>query len=333
MQALNRRRFLAAASAAVAATTTNSGLILPASVTHAAVKPATADSLPMQLYKSLTDEQRAKVCLPADHPRRQYVSNWWYIHPDYRIPATFNADQQELIQQIFDSLHNEQYIADVKKQVRLDQYGQAKNAPAAGFFGTPDSPDFEFIYTGHHVTRRCNAHSDKGSGFGGAPIFYGHYPHSEENMRDNFNEASDHPGNMYWYQGRIFNQFVQGLTAEQQATGLVSGDPRSEDPEQVILKTDKLAGLPCSTLTKDQQQLFLDTMKRMLAMFRADDVTATMQIIEERRLIEQLHVSWFAGRYDIGNDQVWDTWQIESPEMVWYFRGQPHIHAYFHLKK
>ena len=37
------------------------------------------------------------------------------------------------------------------------------------------------------------------------------------------------------------------------------------------------------------------------------------------------------GAYDIGNDKVWDVWQIEGPEMVWYFRGMPHIHGYFHL--
>lgn len=331
MFALPRRSFLAAAASTAA------GLVLPNStVRSVAATPVAAfssDPLPLQLYKSLSDEQRAKVCLPADHPRRQYVSNWWYIHPDYRIPATFNQDQQELIQRIFDSLHSSEYLADVKKQVRIDQYGQAKNAPAAGFFGTPDSPDFEFLYTGHHVTRRCSGLTDQGQGFGGAPIFYGHYPHSEENMRDNFNEASDHPGNPYWYQGRIFNEFVRGLTAEQQQQGLVGAEPRSEDPERVIQKSAPAHGLACSSLSADQKQLFLDTMKRMLAMFRADDVVATMQTIQERGLVDQLHVSWFAGRYDIGNDRVWDTWQIESPEMVWYFRGQPHIHAYFHLKK
>jgi len=335
MNMFERRRFLASAAVTAA------GLVLPAAAVRAATVTAPAmapvglsgsDSLAMQLYKSLSDEQRARVCLPADHPRRQYVSNWWYIHPDYRIPATFSQDQQELIQRIFDSLHSAEYLADVKKQVRIDQYGQAKNAPAAGFFGTPDSPDFEFIYTGHHVTRRCSGHSDQGQGFGGAPIFYGHYPHSEENMRDNFNEASDHPGNPYWYQGRIFNEFVQGLTAEQQKQGLVTAEPRSEDPAQVIQKSVPAQGLACAGLSPDQKRLFLDTMKRMLAMFRADDVVATMRSIEERGLVDQLHVSWFAGRYDIGNDQVWDTWQIESPEMVWYFRGQPHIHAYFHLK-
>ncbi len=332
MLLFNRRRFLATAG-------TTASVIGLAAIQSDAVaveqpgKAASSDSLPMQLYKSLSDEQRARVCLPVDHPRRHFVSNWWYIHPEHRIPATFNREQQELIQKIFDSLHSEEYLDDVKTQVRIDQYGQAKNAPAAGFFGTPDDDDFEFLYTGHHVTRRCNAHSDRGQGFGGAPIFYGHYPHSEENMRDNFNEASDHPGNPYWYQGRIFNQFVQGLTAEQQSQGLVTAEPRSEDPAEVIAMSPVSRGLACTSLSTDQQRLFLETMKQMLAMFRSDDVTATMQAIESRRLIQQMHVSWFAGRYDIGADRVWDTWQIESPEMVWYFRGQPHIHCYFHLKK
>ena len=77
---------------------------------------ASTDSLPMQLYKSLSDEQKLKVCLPMDHARRQFVSNWWYIHPDYRIPSSFDTNQQELIQKIFDSLHSSEYIEEVKKQ-------------------------------------------------------------------------------------------------------------------------------------------------------------------------------------------------------------------------
>ncbi len=328
MSHLDRRGFLRIAGA------TSAAAFVPGLGIHSgfAVDPPATDSLAMQLYKSLSDEQRQKVCLPIDHPRRQYVSNWWYIHPDHRIPATFNSDQQELIRRIFDSLHSAEYLADVRKQVRIDQYGQERNAPAAGFFGTPENDDFEFIFTGHHVTRRCNAHTDRGQGFGGAPIFYGHYPHSEENMRENFNEQKDHPGNLYWYQGRIFNEFVQGLAAVQQEQGLVTGDPRSESPEAVIAKTDSAAGLDCSTLSADQKQLLLTTMKRMLAMFRADDANATISDIERRGIVDRLHVSWYQGKYDIGSDGVWDTWQIEGPDLVWYFRGQPHIHCYFHLR-
>ena len=293
---------------------------------------AKTDSLPMQLYKSLSDAQRQQVCLPIDHPRRQYVSNWWYIHPEHRIPSTFNAEQQELIKKIFDSLHSDEHQDAVNQQVLIDQYGEAKNAPAAGFFGTPDDKDFEFIFTGHHVTRRCNAHTDKGLGFGGAPIFYGHYPHSVTNMRENFSEAKDHPGNPYWYQGKIFNRFVQALDSKQQSAGLISTDPRSEKPESVVKKTTQSRGLNCAELSGDQKKLFLDTVRGMLAMFRQDDVNATLESIEQRSLVDHLHVSWYEGKYDIGADKVWDTWQIEGPDMVWYFRGEPHIHCYFHLK-
>ena len=284
------------------------------------------DSLPMQLFKSLSDEQRSKVCLPIDHPRRGFVSNWWYIHRDYRVNNTFDKDQRALIQQIFDSLHSREHQEAINTQVEIDQYGQEKNSPAVGFFGTPGDKDFEFIYTGHHVTRRCNAHTDKGLGFGGNPIFYGHF-------RDEFNETKDHPGNPYWYQGKAFNQFVQQLSVEQQAKGLATVQPRSERSSAVIKKRKKdLPGLPSSDLSAQQKQLLLDTMKKMLAMFRSDDVEATIKSIVDHKVIDRLSISWYPGKYDIGSDGVWDTWQIESPEMVWYFRGQPHIHSYFHLK-
>ena len=90
-------------------------------------------------------------------------------------------------------------------------------------------------------------------------------------------------------------------------------------------------GLSCSELSAVQKKLFLETMKGMLAMFREDDINANMATMEKNGIVDRLHVSWYAGKYDIGSDRVWDTWQIEGPEMVWYFRGEPRIHCYFHL--
>ena len=323
MNGINRRAMIRTASATALGLATVSSGRLVNSLVAAETK---TDSLPMQLYKSMSEEQRSKVCLPGDHRRRSYVSNWWYIHPSYRIPKTFDDEQQELIQKIFDSLHSPEHQDAVNDQVKFDQYGSAKNAPAVGFFGTPDDDDFEFIYTGHHVTRRCNAHTDKGQGFGGRPIFYGHF-------REQFNETKDHPGNPYWYQGKIFNRFVTSLDADQQAVGLTDSRPRSERPDSVIKKRESdWPGLCCADLNKEQKALLIQTMSDMLAMFRADDVNATIDAIKSRDLVDQLYVSWYGGRYDVGSDKVWDTWQVEGPEMVWYFRGNPHIHSYFHLK-
>ena len=210
-------------------------------------------------------------------------------------------------------------------QVQKDLMGNIKNTPSVGFFGTPKDADFEFIYTGHHVTRRCQAHTDMGLGFGGRPIFYGNFAKA-------FRESKDHEGNPFWYQGLIFNEFVHALDGKQQEKILVGREPRPESPAKVIekRKTD-LPGLCGADLSKDQQAKLLETMRRMLVCFRPDDVAATMKTIEDKKLVERLFVSCYGGAYDIGADKVWDTWQIESPEFVWYFRGYPHIHGYFHL--
>lgn len=291
----------------------------------AAAAATATDSLPMQFFKSLSEEQRAKICLPVDHPKRQYVSNWWYICPEERLHTFYTREQQDLVKQIFESLHHPDHREKMNWQVEKDLMGDIKNTPSVGFFGTPEDRDFEFLYTGHHVTRRCNAHSDRGQGFGGAPIFYGNFAKA-------FRETKDHEGNPFWYQGLLFNEFYQALDGPQRDKILVSREPRSEKPAEVIAKrkTD-LPGLSGADLSRDQQAKLLDTMRRMLVCFRPDDVAATMKTIEEKKLVERLFISCYDGPFDIGGDQVWDTWQIEGPELVWYFRGVPHIHAYFHL--
>ena len=38
--------------------------------------------------------------------------------------------------------------------------------------------------------------------------------------------------------------------------------------------------------------------------------------------IDKLHMTFYTND-DIGDDGVWDLWQIEGPSMVWYFRGAP----------
>lgn len=292
---------------------------------HAAPAAAGKDSLPMQFYKSLSEEQHAKIVLPRDHAQRGYVSNWWYICPDQRLHTFYSKDQQDLVRQIFESLHHPDYREKMNWQVQKDLMGQIKNTPSVGFFGTPADEDFEFIYTGHHVTRRCRASSDKGFGFGGRPIFYGNFAKA-------FRETKDHEGNPFWYQGLVFNEFVQALDGKQQEKILVGREPRPESPAKVIekRKTD-LPGLCGADLSKDQQAKLLETMRRMLVCFRPDDVKATMKTITDKKLVERVFVSCYGGVYDIGSDKVWDTWQIESPEFVWYFRGYPHIHGYFHL--
>jgi hypothetical protein len=283
------------------------------------------DSLPMQLYKSLTETQRERICLPINHPKRDFISNWWYICPEARIHTFLTRDQQSLVKQIFESLHAPEFREKATWQVEKDLMGNVKNTPSVAFFGTPENPDFEFIYTGHHVTRRCNAHSDKGTGFGKRPLFYGNFAKA-------FRESKDHEGNPFWYQGIAFNNFLATLDAPQRAQVMVDREPRTEKPSGVIVtRSTDIPGLPVATLSKDQQTALLKTMRAMLACFRAEDADATIKSIEENNILSSLFISCYGGELDIGSDGIWDVWQIEGPNLVWYFRGAPHIHAYFHL--
>ena len=197
---------------------------------------ADKDSLAMQFYKSLSNEQRGKICLPVNHAKRQFVSNWWYICPEQRLHTFYTKEQQDLVRQIFESLHSPEHREKMNWQVQKDLMGNIKNTPSVGFFGTPEDKGFEFIYTGHHVTRRCNAHTDKGLGFGGAPIFYGNFAKA-------FKESKDHEGNPFWYQGLIFNELASALDGKQREKMLVGREPRDEKPQTVIEK--RKTDLPC----------------------------------------------------------------------------------------
>lgn len=292
---------------------------------RAAPASSGTDSLPMQFYKSLTDEQRAKVVLARNHEKRGFVSNWWYICPEQRLHTFYTKEQQDLVKQIFESLHHPDHRAKMNWQVEKDLMGKIANTPSVGFFGTPEDDDFEFIYTGHHVTRRTFVHPRHAAGFGGRPIFYGNFAKA-------FHEEKDHAGNPFWYQGLVFNELVSALDGKQQEKILVAREPRSEKPAEVIVKRkDDLPGLAVADLSRDQQAKLLETMRRMLSCFRPADVAATMKTIEDKKIAEKLFISCYGGEHDIGADKVWDTWQIEGPDMVWYFRGEPHIHGYFHL--
>jgi hypothetical protein len=281
------------------------------------------DSLPMQLYKSLNDEQQGKVCLPSSDVKRDYINNWWYVLPAHRLDNTFTQDQRVLIQDIVDSWHSEEHREGIRKQITEDQN---RKQPSVAFFGKLEDLDFEMVFSGHHVTRRGLVNSLNGGGFGGRPIFYG-------NFGEKFRETKDHPGNPYWYQGLAFNRFLKTLDGSQRQKILVDIRPRSEKPELVIKKKEaNFPGMPVSNLSKDQQEELKTSMKEMLAMFRSGDVTASMDSIHKSSIFDQLHISTYGGKFDIGGDGVYDTFQIEGPDMVWYFRGQPHIHCYLHIK-
>ena len=196
---------------------------------------------------------------------------------------------------------------------------------AIALFGEPGTGSFEFVLSGRHVTRRCDGDSVDGTAFGG-PIFYGHAAHG-------FYEKADHPDNIYWYQAIRANEVFHMLDGKQRKLALLD-EPREEkgtDTVKLTGKTDGLSGIPVSDLSRDQKELVRKVMGDVLAPFRKPDVDEAMKLVEANGF-DNLHLAFFKN-HDIGNDGVWDVWQIEGPAMLWFFRGEPHVHTWVNVRR
>lgn len=321
---MDRRSFLARTAAAGVAWP----LVGPVADRAAAVvRPEPVDApetLVKTLFDSLTEEQRGIVTFPFDHPLRSKVDNNWNITQP-SIQALFNADQREMVRQIFTGIHSPEYAETVMGQVVHDSGKEGFGACSIALFGEPGSGRFEFVLTGRHCTRRCDGDSVAGAAFGG-PIFYGH-------AAKGFYEKADHPGNAYWYQAKRANEVFQMLDGKQRELALLA-DARKENGTKTVRltgKTSGLPGIPLTELSADQKGLVRAVLSDLLAPFREADAKEAMKLIEMNGF-DRLHMAFYKNG-DIGNDGVWDVWQIEGPAMLWFFRGEPHVHVWAHIRE
>ncbi len=365
-QQRTRRDVLKSAVALTAGTAAAALLPMSLAAQHARAAEAAAVTVPetlvAQLYKSLTDEQKKIIAFPFEHPLRSKVDNNWMITKP-AIGKLLTADQQDLVKQIFMDLHDPEYAQRVYDQVEHDNKDGAGHLGFKGcaiaLFGEPGAigvparrdresnarntatnyvavapgattqtgskSKFEFVFTGRHVTRRCDGNSVEGEAFGG-PIFYGH-------AAEGFVEKPNHPGNVYWYQALQANEVYKALDGKQRKIALL-GDGREEQGTKTVAlrgKADGLPGIGMTDLTRDQKDLVRKVMADILAPFRKSDATAALKLIEDGGF-DNLHMAFYKNM-DVGNDGVWDVWQIEGPSMVWYFRGDPHVHTWVHIRE
>ncbi len=320
---IDRRRFLksvALGSVGLAATTAVPKLSSPLMATSNLSQRS--ETLVATLYKSLTPEQRQKVAFPFGDPLQSKIDNNWLITPE-KIGEFFTRDQQAMITEIFQGLHNPEFVDKVMYHINEDAGGLANYSVA--LFGEPGSGNFEFVLTGRHCTARCDGDSVEGEAFGG-PIFYGHASQS-------FNEKPDHPKNVYWYQAQRANEVFQALDGKQRQAALL-GDPREEKATATVelkKRGQKLEGLPVADMTRDQKELIEKVLHDLLLPFRESDRTKAMADIKAQGGFDELSMAFYKN-LDIGNDGVWDVWQLESPSMVWYFRGAPHVHVWVDIR-
>lgn len=312
--ALNRRSFVTQASgvAALAALGSSS---LQAAIFAGPSPSSAAETAVTEFYKSLSDQQKAKICFGFNHKLRNRINANWNI-TDPEIGSDFYTDRQRtLINQVVKGLTSEDGYSTVIHQMNDDAGGIDQYSVAV--FGQPGEGDFEFELTGRHLTLRADGNSVDKAAFGG-PIVYGH-------------GIEEPKGNLFYSQTLATNKVFQALDADQAKKALVKSNAPRETAVELQGPNGNFPGIAVGELKGDQQEVVKATLRHLLAPFREEDRDEVMEIVNADGL-EKLHMAFYA-KGDLESDQVWDIWRVEGPSFVWHFRGAPHVHAYINIAR
>ncbi len=325
-----RRDFLKGVglAAAAAATTSIPVWAVPRAASAAISSSGTAETAVTALYASLSDAQKTAVCFDWDYTDpergllRTFVSNNWHITKPTIEGTFFSKNQKMLIHDVFKSLFNPDWYDRLVQQLSDDTGGQPWGAAQnIAIFGKPGDGKFEFVMTGRHMTVRADGNSEAHVALGG-PIFHGH-------AASGFNEKVHHPGNIFWHQALQANQVYQMLDGKQQAQALV---PRRPAEASVGFRgaDGKFSGIPIQELSSDQKELMQGVLKSLIEPYREQDQKEVMACIERQGGLDKCSLAFFKDG-DIGDDGEWDNWRLEGPSLVWYFRGEPHVHIWINV--
>jgi hypothetical protein len=320
--AVSRRDFLRAASAA----TVLAGVGASASASASMVFPimVSPESRVKILYDSFTDAQRKQVCFGWDHEAaklgllRTRISANWHVTKPLIDSDFYTAEQQRLIRDIFTGLVQPDWVSRLDKQMKDDEDGYGKQSVA--IFGSPESKTFEFVFTGRHVTLRCDGHSAEHLAFGG-PIVYGH-------SASGFDEKPGHPDNVFWPQAVAANGVFKMLDGKQQREALIKSPP-AENAISFQGRAGKLPGISVKDLSADQKAHVQTVLAKLIEPYRQSDRDRAVTCLKAQGGLDDCHLAFYEqghlrpGEYDI--------WRLEGPAFIWHFRGVPHVHTWVHV--
>jgi hypothetical protein len=320
---VSRRDFLKATSVGVAVAAAGAWPGLVSAAPNNQDKP---ESLVKVLYESLTPKQKETVCFDWNHEDpergvlRTRISNNWHITNPVVNSEFYTADQQRLVRDIFENIIQPEWHSKIYKQLE-DDAGGFGNQQNFAIFGAPGQDKCEFVMTGRHMTLRCDGNTTEHVAFGG-PLFYGH-------AASGFNEKEGHPGNVFWPQALAANRVYEMLDGKQRKIAEV---PVQIEESAVGFRgpDGTLPGIPVSELTSDQVAEVQKVLQTLLEPYRQADREEVAECLKAQGGLEKCALAFYTAD-DLGSDRVWDSWRLEGPAFVWYFRGTPHVHVWVNI--
>jgi hypothetical protein len=332
-EGLDRRDFIRVMGSQAATLLALGGAAASVPSAHAdeAAKPPRADrpakpaeALIRELYSTLSGDQKKATVLPWNEGLKDGkglpLRLGMYNAPlRGRIGQVYTKPQQELIEQILKSIcSGEEGYRRISRNNTFDSSGSLQGCGAT-IFGEPvDGKKFAWVFTGHHLTVRCDGNSEEGAAFGG-PMYYGHSPNGY------------HARNVFNFQTKSVLSVFNALSEKQRTQAIVRGDPGEQAPS-VRFRPAREArpGIAYAALTKDQQQLVEEVMHDLLSPYRKEDSDEVMDIIRATGGMEKMNLAFYEDMA-MNDAERWHFWRLEGPGFVWNYRVLPHVHCYVNI--
>ena len=279
-----------------------------------------AEDLVKELFAGLDATQKMAIVKPWDHPARRSVNPNKAL--DKTLGKVFTKPQQDLIEKIVRAISSDE--KGWHQITRAGTWDASKTFDNCGadIFGDPAAGKFAFLFTGHHLTVRCDGDSEDGAAFGG-PIYYGHTPNGYL------------PKNVFAYQTKEVMKAFDALDEKQRKQALVTkGNPGEGKKSVELKKAGDRPGIAYADLTTDQQELVEKVMTALLSPFRQADGAEVVSIIKAMGGMAKVHLAFYTEEYENApttEKQPWSFWRLDGPGFVWNYRVLPHVHTFVNI--
>lgn len=289
-----------------------------------AQKQAEAESLVFELFKTMDADQKKKLVLPWDSkasgqplPARHMTGN----APVGKsvIGLEYTKKQVAILDKIFRSICNgEEGYKRLSRNKGFDASGDFESIGALIYGEPAEGKKFSLVFTGHHITLRCDGNSEEKTAFGG-PLYYGHSP------------SGYATNNVFYHQTKIAHEMYGSLGENQRKTAVMDGKwADGVGSVKLPAKDTRVPGLSINEMTQDQKELIEKVMKELVSPYRKEDGDEVMEIVKANGGMEKISLAFYKDG-TTSQKEPWAYWRLEGPGFVWSFRALPHIHTFVNI--
>lgn len=272
-------------------------------------------AIAQELVNTLNGDQANNLVADWNSPFRQYHNRGVWAGGELIANAGFDRHQLSLNSELFYAGLSEQGREIVPKQY----FSLVANIMIHNLqlIGDPASENFLVIFSGPHLNMRISDSNASGYAFSGPQIYGDQRGNGEAGL----------PDNKYLPQLTLGMKIFDGLSEGQQADALLE-----TSPIQTRIELETLAegqrGISVSTLSTAARQDISQCIDLILSPYANNEYAK--RCIADNGGLDSLSISWYAdSQYKEGDP--FQTFRIEGPTSVLYFRGYPHVHAFFNI--